>query len=475
MKRSGKEIFEHLPVRRAVLAQILPAIASQLVALLYSLADTYFVGRLNDPDQTAAVTVAGAVFLLLTALSNLFGIGGASLVSRKLGGGRADEAAQVSCFCFWYGAFSALIFGAAVGLFSEPILALAGAKQASLEYAKGYLFYSVAIGALPTVATTMLANLVRSESASLPASIGVMLGCFVNIALDPLFVLPSFFNMGAAGAGLATAISNGVGMLYFIIYIAVSRRKGRTVLSLSPALLKHAGAHAREVLRIGLPSALQYMLTVVAVSAQLSFVSKYGNEAVAAVGITKKLDQLPLFFSIGVANGLLPLVGYNYAAGNYERTEKCFRFGVSVSLGFALLCVTVYELFAPSLCSLFIGDEKTVTYAAAFLRRMVIAMPFMSVCYPLITKFQAMGKAKESLTVSVMRKGVLDIPLYFVMDAVKPLYGCMWVQPIVDCVSLAAAVILNRNIVRRDREGKRAAQSRPAQTDAGGRGKPEQA
>ena len=199
------------------------------------------------------------------------------------------------------------------------------------------------------------------------------------------------------------------------------------------------------------------MLTVVAVSAQLRFVSKYGNAAVAAVGITKKLDQLPLFFSIGVANGLLPLVGYNYAAGNYERTERCFRFGVSISLGFALLCVLAYELFAPVLTRLFIGDEETVAYAASFLRRMVIAMPFMSVCYPLITKFQAMGKAKESLTVSVLRKGVLDIPLYFVMDAVKPLYGCMWVQPIVDTVSLTVAVILNRRIVRRDRSAKQAA------------------
>lgn len=438
-------------MRRAVLAQIIPAIASQLVALLYSLADTYFVGRLNDPDQTAAVTIAGAVFLLLTALSNLFGIGGASLVSRKLGLKLENEAAQVSAFCFWYGAFAAIVFGVAVGVFSEPILKLAGAKQTSLEYAKGYLFYSVALGALPTVATTMLANLVRSEGAAGAASIGVMLGCFINIALDPIFVLPFGFNMGAAGAGAATAISNALGLAFFTVRIAVSRRRGRSALSLEPQLLGSALHHAKEVLKIGLPSALQYTLTVVAVSAQLSFVSKYGSAAVAAVGITKKLDQLPLFFSIGAANGLLPLIGYNYSAGNFERTERAFRFGSAISLGFALICVIVYELFAQSLASLFIKDGQTVSYAASFLRRMVIAMPFMSICYPMITKFQAIGKAKESLTVSLMRKGILDIPLYFVMDAVKPLYGCMWVQPIVDSVSLAAAIMLNRRIVNADK------------------------
>lgn len=451
MKGSRKEIFETMPVRRAVLAQIIPAIASQLVALLYSLADTYFVGMLDSPDQTAAVTVAGAVFLLLTALANLFGIGGASLISRKLGFGRADEASQVSAFCFWYGLLSAAVFGLIVGFFSESILKLAGAKHASLEYAKGYLFHAVALGAAPTVTTTLLANLTRAEGASLSASVGVMLGCFVNIALDPLFVLPFGLNMGAAGAGAATALSNAIGLIYFIIRIAVSRRKRRSVLSLEPKLLKTAGAHAKEVFRIGLPSALQYALTVVAVSVQLKFVSKYGNAAVAAVGITKKLDQLPLFFSIGVANGLLPLIGYNYAAGNYERTEMAFRFGSAVSLGFALICVAVYELFAPPLAALFIKDAQTVNYAASFLRRMVTAMPFMSICYPLITKFQALGKARESLTVSVMRKGVLDIPLYFALDAVEPLYGCMWVQPIVDSVSLAAAVLLNRRIVNADK------------------------
>ena len=435
-------------MRRAVLAQIMPAIAAQMVSLLYSLADTFFVGRLADPDQTAAVTVAGAVFLLLTALSNLFGVGGASLLARKLGMKETDEAKRVSAFCFWCGAVCAAAFGALLGALSAPVLRLLGAKEASFEYAKQYLFWSAALGAVPTVCTALLANLVRAEGDSAGASIGVTLGCFVNILLDPVFVLPFGLNMGAAGAGAATALANCVGLAYFLIYLR--KKRGMTAVSASARLVREGSKHAREVLRIGLPSALQFVLTVVAVSAQLRFVSKYGSAAVAAVGITKKLDQLPLFFSIGTASGLLPLVGFNYAAKNYERTENCFRFGVLISLGFALICVAVYEAFAPVLTRLFIDDAATVGYASAFLRRMVIAMPFMSVCYPLITKFQAMGKARESLIVSLMRKGVLDIPLLFVTDAIKPLYGCMWVQPIVDTLSLAAALILDRRIRRRD-------------------------
>ena len=427
MNRS--ELLGSLPVKRAVLMQILPAIASQMVALAYGIADTYFVGLLNDPDKTAAVTVANAAFLMLTALSNLFGIGGASLIARLLGAGKPDKAREVSVFCFYGGLLSAAVFGAAVGLFNERILLLCGARGMTLEYAKGYVFYTLTLGAVPTVLTTLLTNLVRS-------------------ALDPLFVLPWGLNMGAAGAGAATAISNAVGLAFFICYII--KQRGKTVLGLNPALLSHSHEHAGAVLRIGAPSALQYALTVVAVSAQMNFVAKYGNEAVAAVGITKKLDQLPLFFSIGVANGMLPLIGYNYAAKKFKRTEDSFRFGCIISLSFALFCVVIYEIFAPGLASLFIKNEVTVKYAAAFLRRMVLAMPLMSLCYPLIIKFQAMGKAKESITVSILRKGVLDIPLYFMMDALFPLYGCMWVQPIVDTLSLGVAAVLNRRIVRHD-------------------------
>ena len=110
-----------------------------------------------------------------------------------------------------------------------------------------------------------------------------------------------------------------------------------------------------------------------------------------------------------------------------------------ISLSFSLLCLVCYELFAPQLSALFIEDATTISYSAGFLRRMVTAMPMMSLCYPMIIQFQAMGKVKESLITSVLRKGVLDIPLLFLMDRLMPLYGCMWVQPIVDSISLIVA------------------------------------
>ena len=433
-------VFESLPVRQAVLKQIIPAVFSQMIALLYSLADTYFVGMLNVPSQTAAITIVYPSFVMLTAISNLFGIGGASLIARKLGKKDERSAKEVSSISFWLGLLTALLFSLFFLLFAKPILTICGAAEATYVFCFDYAKWVVVFGGVPTIMNTLLANLVRSEGAASSASFGVSLGGILNILLDPIFILPQFLGMGVVGAGVATALSNLVSTGYFLLYLYC--RKHSTVLNIHPVYLKQTAKHLRDILSIGFPSALQYTLTVVAVAAQSAFVAKYATEATAALGIVKKLDQLPLYFSIGVANGLLPLLAYNHSAGNETRRRDAFRFGTAISVGFALFCVIIYESFAPCLAALFIEDQQTITYGAAFLRRMVLAMPFMAFCYPMTIQFQAMGKVREALIVSILRKGVLDVPLLFLMDGLFPLYGCMWVQPIVDCISLIVASTL---------------------------------
>lgn len=438
------EIFENTPIKKAVLLQIVPAIASQMIALLYNLADTYFVGLINDPVQTAAITVVSPCFVMLTAISNLFGVGGASAIARALGKKEANRARQIASVSFWGGLVMGILFALLFWLLERPILTLCGAREETFAVVMAYAKWVVVIGGPWTVLNTLLANLVRAEGSARRAFVGVSLGGVLNIALDPLFVLPRFLGWGAAGAGIATAISNMAATVYFLC--GIFRRRQDTVLSIAPGHLRHTRAHLGGILVIGFPSALQYALTVVAVAAQAKFVSAYPTEAVAALGIVKKIDQLPLYFSIGVANGLLPLLAYNHAAGNTARRSQAFRFGTLTAVSFSLCCLILFELFAEPLVGLFIKNPQTVAYGASFLRLMVTAMPMMSVCYPMIVQFQAMGKAGESLICSVLRKGVLDIPLLFIMDALLPLYGCMLVQPTVDSISLIVALLLYRRI-----------------------------
>ncbi|MBR5837725.1 MAG: hypothetical protein IKZ84_04205, partial [Victivallales bacterium] len=335
-------------------------------------------------------------------------------------------------------------------LCSTSILKIAGATEETFSHARDYANWVITYGGVFTVITLLMVSLVRSEGMAAIASFGVSLGGFLNLILDPLFILPRFLNMGAVGAGLATAISNFVSAAYFLFMIWKNRRQ--TTLAFSPSLLKYTRRHIVEILSIGFPSAIQYFLTVVAVTAQAYFVSRYSTEAIAAWGIVKKLDQLPLYFSIGVAQGLLPLLAYNHASGNLRRRHESFVFGCAISVGFSLLCLICYEIFAPQLGRIFIENTTTVRYAASFLRRMVIAMPMMAVSYPMIIQFQAMGKPRESLICSILRKGVLDIPFLFLFDWIRPLYGCIWVQPAVDGIALCAVVFFYWRILHHEKK-----------------------
>lgn len=437
------EVFETMPVKKAVLHQVAPSVLSQMVALLYNLADTYFVGLLNSPMQTAAVTVSTPPFLMLTAVSNLFGVGGASAISRALGRKEPEKGKQIAAISFWLGLAAAIVFSLLFGLLAAPILTLCGAKSDTIGAALSYTRWTIAAGGVGTVLNILLANLVRSEGNASMASVGVSFGGVLNMILDPFFVLPQFLNMGASGAGLATAISNLCAALFLLSYLLWSQS---TVLHLAVRDLRHTGEHLKNILRVGFPSCLQYALTVVATAAQGRFIAKYATEAIAALGIVKKIDMLPLYVCLGISTGLLPMLAYNYAAGNQKRRQQIFRFGCTIAVSFALFCVVIFECLAPQLTGIFINDAVTVRYASQFLRRMVLAMPLMSLSYPMIIQFQAMGKARESLICSILRKGVLDIPLLFLLDRISPLYGCMWVQPIVDTIALSVSLILYKKL-----------------------------
>lgn len=437
-------LFEKMPVRKAVLRQIIPSVISQMIILIYNLADTYFVGMLNEPRQTAAVTVVASAFIMLTAVSNLFAVGGAGLVAGSLGQQNEAKAKQVSSIAFWCGLCCAVLFSVIFRLAASPLLYLCGATEETYELAFGYAKWVIIVGGTGAVLNVLLADLLRAEGNAVIAAFGVSMGGIANLILDPVFVLPRFWGLGAVGAGIATALSNMLAALFFFAYICVKHKT--TAIQINPRNLKYIRSCIGSIVAIGVPSAVQYALTVVAVAALSKFVSGYKTEAVAALGIVKKLDQLPLYFSIGVANGLLPLLAYNFSSGNQRRRHGAFIFGCSISFGFSLLCLVIYEVFAPFLTGLFIKDAVTIAYSSRFLRIMVVAMPMMSLCYPMIIQFQAMGKTKESLICSVLRKGVVDIPLLFCMDSLLPLYGCMVVQPIVDTLSLIAAICFYRNI-----------------------------
>ena len=283
--RAKAELFENAPVPKAVMTMAIPTIVSSLVMVIYNLADTYFVGMLDNPVQNAAVTLAAPVLLAFNAVNNLFGVGSSSMMSRALGQKKYDVVRSSSAFGFWCALCSGLLFSLACTLFHSPLLVVLGADQATSQATGEYLLWTVSCGAAPAILNVVMAYLVRSEGSALHASIGTMSGCLLNIVLDPIFILPQGRGMGAAGAGFATFLSNCFACLYFFVLLFIKRKN--TYISLSPRQLRFDRGIVMGVCAVGIPSAIQNLLNVTGMTVLNNFTSLHGPDAVAAMGISQ--------------------------------------------------------------------------------------------------------------------------------------------------------------------------------------------
>lgn len=420
--------------------------------MAYNLADTFFVGQTGDPNKVAAVTLAFPAYWTLTALANLFGVGGSSMVARSLGARDPGRARRTSAFCLYAAAAVTLAYSLLLSVLKGPFLDLLGTGPSTRAFTLDYLTWVLEIGGVPTVLGLVMGHLVRAEGSARHASIGMSLGGILNIFLDPVFILT--LDMGVKGAAIATLISNTATLIYFGAYLLRMREK--TVVSAKPKDFALDGKLAASVVSVGLPAALQTCLSIVSNTTLNKLASAYGEAAIAAVGIVKKIDMIPMNVTTGLAQGVLPLLGYNYAARKYERMKKAARFTRVVAVSFSLLCVLVFELWAGPIVGMFLRDPETVGLGSSFLRILCLTTPLMAISFLMTSMFQAVGKGRKALVISVFRKGSVDIPLMFLMNALMPLYGLLWVQPMVDALSIVLSFSLyasfSRTLRRRERE-----------------------
>ena len=436
-----------MPIPKAVMQLAIPTVISSLVMVIYNLADTYFVGMLNDPIQNAAVTLAAPVLLAFNAINNLFGVGSSSMMSRALGSKDMDTVYKSSAFGFYCALFSGLLFSVLYTVFSAPLLVVLGANAETAQATGGYLMWTVSFGAAPAILNVVMAYLVRAEGASLHASIGTMSGCLLNILLDPIFVLPWGLNLGAAGAGCATFISNCVACLYFFVLLFV--RRGRTYVCINPRQFRPTMRIVRGVCGVGIPASIQNLLNVTGMTVLNNFAASFGSDAVAVMGIAQKINTVPFQVALGISQGIMPLISYNYASGNTRRMKKTFFFTARISLSFLFLVMIAYLVFAGDLVRMFMDNEQIVAYGTSFLRGMCLAMPFLCMDFLAVGVFQACGLGKEAFIFAVLRKIVLEIPALFILNWLFPLYGLAYAQLVAEVILAAAAIIVLARLFRR--------------------------
>lgn len=442
-----KELFETMPIPSAVSRMCVPMVVTSLVTVVYNMADTYFVGLLGDPVQSAALTLAYPVVLAFNAMNNLFGVDSSSLVSRSLGQGNTEQARNASAFGFWGAVFGGLLYSLVCTVFQAPLLGLLGADASTRQATMEYMYWVVTWGAAPTILNVVQGQLVRSEGSAVHASIGTMSGCILNIVLDPIFILPWGLNMGAAGAGLATFISNCVACLYFIVLAWT--KHGRTVVSMDLRRLRHMPpAVMKNVLAVGVPAAIQNLLNVVGNTILNNFTAAYGAVAVAAMGVSTRLIQIAQQISMGIAQGAMPLISYNYASRDYRRMKGIIRFDMMVDLAAMAAMTAGYWIFAGPLVRLFLNNAEVVAYGSVFLRGACLAIPFLAVDFTCVFTFQSVGMGGTTLVLALCRKLLLEIPLLFALNWAFPLYGLPYAQPVTEVVLALLGLALLRRVLR---------------------------
>ena len=445
-----RELFEKTPVPKALATLAMPTIISQLISMIYNLADTFFIGLSNNPSQTAASSISFTLLFMLNCLPNLFGVGGGSLISRLLGEKKDKDAGGVASFSFYCTLISAAIYSIAVLAFMDPLLDLLGATSSSIVFARQYAFWVVVVGGIPTALSMTMSHLLRSEGLASQASVGLGMGGVLNIILDPIFMF-LVLKPGdeVKGAAIATMISNIIVLCYFV-FIYIKMRK-KTVLSLDPKnafLKKH---YVISVLAVGIPSALGSFLAclsnIVINNLASGYENLYGDVPVAAIGIAKKIDMLPMNVGFGLCQGMMPLVAYNFASGDHKRMRAFSRLTRNVGMCFAAFCIILFQLFAPQITTVFNGDADTVLMSTDFLRILCLSVPFMLFNLQISFSFQAMGMGKQSLILSSLRQGLVNIPLLFVMNHFFGLYGIVWTQLISDVITgVISYIIYNRSL-----------------------------
>lgn len=434
-QKDSMEVFRSAPIAQAVLKNTIPAMVAMMMVLIYNLADTFFIGQTNNALMVAAVSLVTPAFLLFMALGTVFGIGGTSVISRAMGEGRRDYAKKVCAFCMWSCVIVGIAMVVVIFLFMDQILLILGASDATFTYAKEYLSIVTVAGPFVLI-SNCYANIIRTEGKAGMAMIGQLGGNLINIILDPVLILGLHWNV--AGAATATAISNIISAVYYISYF----KWGKSILSIHPKDFSVRNGILKGVLAIGIPAALGDVLMSVSSILLNGQMAKYGDMAVAGIGVAMKVTMITGMLCIGFGQGIQPLLGYCIGAKNWERFHASLRF--SVIFGFALSTImTIFcYLFMNQIIGAFLSEPAAYDYGVEFARILLTTSFLFGIFYVLSNALQAMGAATSALIINLSRQGLIYIPAIFLLQAILGIDGLLWAQPVADVLSVLLVLTL---------------------------------
>lgn len=435
MNQKQEKLFKEYTVWRAIFAMAVPAVINILVMVLYNMADMFFVARLHDDAQVAAISIVAPAFTMMMALGSMVGGGGCALIARTMGEGDSSRVSLYSSLCCWGSMLFGVIFAAVVIFGRNTILGFLGANEEMWGYAGTYLSI-LALGAPVMIFTTAFGNIVRAEGAVKEGMLGNLISTVANVVLDPLFILALPF--GVAGAAVATVLGNAAGAAYLLWYV----RKKSPGLSLSPRLAASAPLELRHIVAIGLPNGTSSFLSSFASALANNLMVQYGTLAVAAMAAASKSTTIITMVQMGICVGVQPLLAYNYGAKDLPRLRealgKLALLTMSVGLAATLLCFC----FSGPIISVFLKRPEALSLGQEIIRIRVLTGPVIGLFYIGSNFLQASGNAPLSMLVSLLRQGIFLIPLLYVMNHFFEVKGNVCAHVGADLLAVIVAVVL---------------------------------
>ena len=438
---NNKDFLGTQPIGRLLLKLALPTVAAQLINMLYNIVDRMYIGHIKDVGALAltGVGVCMPLIMIISAFAALVGNGGAPRASIYMGKKDTDTAQKILGNCFSLQIILSIILTIILLIGNKTFLLAFGASENTISYAVNYMNI-YALGTIFVQLTLGMNAFITAQGFAKTGMLSVLIGAVANIVLDPVFIFG--MNMGVRGAALATIISPTLSCIWVLSFLFGKK----TFLKIKPENLR---LHAKIILPcVALGSSLFIMQaseSIISVCFNSSLLKYGGDIAVGAMTILTSVMQFAMLPLQGLGQGAQPIMSYNYGAKNNDRVRKTFRLLLKVSFGYSIVLWAIVMLLPQMFAMMFTSDNDLLSFTSQALRIYMASMFMFGIQIACQMAFNALGKAKDSIIVAVMRKFILLIPLIYIMPAIfkaNQTNAVYMAEPVADFIAVCFTAIL---------------------------------
>ncbi len=444
-----EEAFTKYSIPKVLAKFIIPAALSQLTFLILNLADAFFVGRTGDTFQISAMTITFPVVMLASCLGTIFGAGGNANMASELGRENREGAKTFSAFSIYTACGAAIVVSLILLAVKEPLLYMIGADENSVNFCKDYLFWTFHMACVPLVLSQVLSQLFLAEGESKISAVGIAGAGLLNVILDPVFIFGC--HMGVAGAGLATCIANYISFAFYLVMYYLRRKT--TVVCFHPKYYRVRGKVCKRVLSVGVAAGLVLLFMDICDFTRNYYFNILGGQVeLAAWGVVQKIGNAFMQICVGIAQGIRPVVAYNYAAGLLKRVKSIINGGIVVMAAWILACQILVAVAPVAIVNILIPSGESVPVAVSYLRVWIFCIIGFGFIELFNAVFQSIGKWQISMANTIINKGFLLTPVMVLLANLKGIGGIVISQPVTENATAFVLFIIYLIVMRKETE-----------------------